>query len=179
MEQLIAHYRRARCPRDSARRALVTERASRRSLAVGRSYRPPDRTTRCRRRSRQSPGYRQPVAITLDGVEHTFHEDGGTDLGDYVGPHFTQRCICVTMPTLPGVQRHVPPRCGRQPGGGGVRARRHLVNGCTGQPRAPTPRQSSIGEAGAGRWWRCRSTTTMGAGAGRARRGRWSTTSRT
>jgi hypothetical protein len=41
------------------------------------------------------------VVIQLDGHEHVFHEDDGVNLGDYVGPHFTQRCICVTS-TLPG-----------------------------------------------------------------------------
>jgi hypothetical protein len=42
------------------------------------------------------------VAIDMDGEEHWFHEDRGTDLGDYVGPHFTQRCIRATCDTLPG-----------------------------------------------------------------------------
>ncbi len=41
------------------------------------------------------------VVIELDGYEHPFREEDGTDLGDYVGPHFTQRCIRATCDTLP------------------------------------------------------------------------------
>jgi hypothetical protein len=42
------------------------------------------------------------VTVTLDGHEHEFWAEQGTDLGDYVGPHFTQRCVRVTNDALPG-----------------------------------------------------------------------------
>jgi hypothetical protein len=43
------------------------------------------------------------VEIDYEGTVYTFHEEDGTDLGDYIDPHFIQRCILATGTlNLPG-----------------------------------------------------------------------------
>jgi hypothetical protein len=43
------------------------------------------------------------VTITIGGQHHQFAQEGGADLGDYVGPHFTQHCIMATNSALPAL----------------------------------------------------------------------------